>query len=353
MGSANIVENDTTDVVYCTIENSPTSDTDARVIASGGLALAAIGVLTVLAPPLAGLAAGVTGLVVAANQFVTTTIDLDTSARSGILYYQDKLDREPTTTTNDISVFRIYVDNTQHNLKVASYRVKTVTKGTTIKVSAIFNTSSFFEKEYFNIYLQDAQKIVPRRFLYIPSLQSTQSISKSSATSDPPDAGTVYTYSIDGSDATRYDSTVWSTTGKSIFAWKKGSAAIVQDSATSFGPDSCLSVKHLPDSPYSVVLRISKFDIKYTGTEGSDEPASGKNLGYASDIDSVLTLMQSNQKDSYWGYVWGAPDSDNKRSVFAIGQDSAYVVESDSKRDTFFIIKPQNWWPRAGLVAAT
>src|SRR4051794_20544960 len=109
MVSANIVENDTTDIVYCTIENSPPPDTQVTVLASGGLALAAIGVLTVLAPPLAGLAAGVTGLVVAANQFVTTIIDTETNARTGVLYYQDKLDRVPTTTTNDIIVFRIYV----------------------------------------------------------------------------------------------------------------------------------------------------------------------------------------------------------------------------------------------------
>ncbi|KAF5707186.1 hypothetical protein FMUND_11240 [Fusarium mundagurra] len=160
-----VINNDSTDVVTCTIEPND-AEWFGIGISSAGVILAALGMPTV-ASPLVGLCVAWSGLLLAIGSFADTLSTSD-DAKSMVLYPKDQMDKAATGwfTYWGIIMMKHSVEDNGYKLVGTSYQIPQANAGS-YQVRNIPRTTNVKKRTLFGINLGNRSQLSHRRLLGI------------------------------------------------------------------------------------------------------------------------------------------------------------------------------------------
>ncbi|KAF5638974.1 uncharacterized protein FTJAE_5045 [Fusarium tjaetaba] len=334
-----IIENDSTDVVSCTVESS-TDERYTEAMTNAGLVLACLG-CWFTAPQLVAAAVGAAGFLITAKSWVDTLWS-DNTSKTMLLYPQDKMQQIMTgwATNYDIIMVLNHIEDNGKSLTVTSYRIPKV-KGRTYKVTMIPHWGGVKPTDFFSIPFRTPQKIHNRRLLGIRGLIPDVS---SGSMPDSLYEGDVVSYNSNGALLAYYESRdFWGWSGDYYFRCgpDAGQIAIVQGDNVHFGPRNNVRVYHLAEDPYTPVVYMEDAAIVFEGPGRIPR----NDIGSAKTNDEVLKLIQAHQRRSKYPENWGYCHEywQNPPTVYAWRWTAKNLVKRVINRNTYFVVGPESW----------
>ncbi|KAF5530660.1 Fluconazole resistance 1 [Fusarium mexicanum] len=320
-GSSGIItiNNDTKDVVTCTIEPND-AEWFGLGISSAGLILAALGLPTV-ASPLVGLWVAWSGLLLAIGS-LADTVSTNDDAKSMVLYPGDKMENVRSGWFTYWGI--IMIPHAYFN----SYQVGNIPR-----------TPNINKRTLFDINLGNRSQLSQLRLLGIRGVQPDANLD---VYGDPgtPNAGDILSYGANGAIVGSWTS-AFDKAGDYFLRARSASRdtqiAIVQDARDGFGDSKNVSICHLLLDPYSPVLRIQDAEIQ----SEFYSPADRRAIGTARTDDDVMNLIQSNLTIYNWAYCHD--NSSLPFTVYAWRWSSTNAVKKNRGRNTYFVVGAEFW----------
>ncbi|KAF5615420.1 hypothetical protein F52700_13390 [Fusarium sp. NRRL 52700] len=328
-----VINNDSTDVVTCTIEM-----TDAEWfgigISSAGVILAALGMPSV-ASPLVGLWVAWSGLLLAIGS-LADTLSANDSSKSMVLFPNDKMEKARVGwfTYWGIIMVQNSVQNSGYKLVGTSYQISNATSNS-YQVRNIPRGTDVTKRTLFDINLGNPSRLSNLRLLGIRGVKPDASLDIY-GNPGTPNEGDILSYDSNGKIVGSWTGT-FDKAGDYFFrarsASKDTQIAIVQNGRDVFGRSNNVSIYHLLQDPYSPVLCIQNAEIQ----SEIFSPLVRQSIGTAKTADDVLKLIQQNTQSGFnWAYCH--EHSLSPFIVYAWRWERNNAVKRNGGRNTYFVI---------------